>query len=76
MKIRPAIEPGRRVLRRQDDGRFKRDWIYLAMVVIGIDPKTKEPITETGVPRWGSSDNRVKREDFWVNYVAAVASGP
>jgi hypothetical protein len=71
-RVRPAIRPGRRVLRRQADGSFSRDWVYLALVVIGVDPKTKEPITEAGVPRWGSSDNRVKAEDFWVDYVTAV----
>lgn len=71
MKVRPAIQPGRMVLRRQPDGSFKQDYIYMALVVkyASAAGPYYEVQREDGVLRWGSTHLRVKPEDYWVNYV-------
>lgn len=72
MKVSPPIQPGRLVLKRDTDGKFKLDWIFLALVVVGIDKRFKYEITEDSVPLWGITRKRVAKGDFWVNFVRGL----
>ncbi len=74
MKVSPPIQPGRRVLRRDTDGKFTVDYIFLALVVryIRNGNHADEIFREDAVPLWGSSRKRVAKGDFWVNFVRGL----
>lgn len=69
MRVNPAVQPGRWVLRKVDNT-YKPDYIWKALLTVSGKNLTHafhQTVKEEGVLLWASNNRRVKPEDRWVN---------